>query len=173
MKILLDNIFILNIPFALFFGFITYLLENSDSKFIEILVILHSTLCLISLLLAIIVVLILYFILNIGSLRFIGIIGTLPLIYRIFVFFAECILCPVTFFYLIEESVNILTFLFLTTQIFVVLVVSINFLKDILSNPPVNSSVFEIESQKSLYSIDEQELKRIEIEVIKARENFI
>lgn len=173
MKILFDNIFILNIPFALFCGFVTYLVEDSDSEFLEILIILHSTLCLISLLFSILVVLLLYFILNLGSSRFVGIIGILPLIYRLLIFFAECILCPITFFYLIEESVNILTFFFLTTQIFVVLIVSLNFLKDVLSNPPVNSNLLEVESQKSLYSIDEQELKRIEIDVLKARETFI
>jgi hypothetical protein len=172
MKSLFDNIFIFNIPFALLCGFFAYIFEDSNSDFLELLIILHSTLCLICLLFSILIVIVLFLIFNLGSLGRSGIIGILPLIYRLLVFLAECTLCPITFMFLVEQSVNYLTFFFLTTQIFVVLIVSVNFIKDLLANPPVSNSIYETESQKSLYSIDEQELNRIEIEVQKARERF-
>lgn len=100
-----------------------------------------------------------------------SIFGYFPLLYRLFLTCFYIILIPTTFPIIIEMEFSF-SFCFLIFEWSFLVILGGRIFCEIISNRTTSNYLLELESQKSLYSLDDQELARIDLEVFSARQKF-
>lgn len=103
------------------------------------------------------------------------ILGCLPLIYKLGLYILYIALFPFCIMIFVkenDENIEEITYLFLIYQMIIAGVFLLNGCYEIVKNETTSDYLLEIESQKSLYQIDDNEIELLHREIEKSREPF-
>ena len=103
-----------------------------------------------------------------------AIIGCVPLIYKIILYISYISLFPLCFVIFIEDNEKLeeITFIFLIYQMIVATLFFINGCYGLVKKQTTSEYLLEIESQRSLYQIDDYEMELLQTEIAEARQIF-